>query len=358
MWRLNLQYFAGEKTEKATPKKRQEGRKKGQVVKSIDLSTAFSMLAFFLLFMAISANMGQSLLQFMSDIYTNWLNTPLNEHNIQTFSLHVFKAFGVLIAPILILALIMGIGSQLMQVGFVFSTESLQFKMERLDPIQGFKRIYSLRAIVEFIKSLLKILVIGWITFSVLWLNRSSVLQTMVKPIGESLLIIGKVVLQMGIASSLGLIVLGFLDYLYQKFDYEKNMRMSKQDIKDEYKKSEGDPLIKSKIKERQRQMAMRRMMQELPKADVVITNPTHFAVALMYDNSQMEAPKVVAKGADYLALKIREIAKQNDIVIVEKKPLARAMYKELEIGDSVPETFFKAVAEILAYVYRLKGKV
>jgi flagellar biosynthetic protein FlhB len=207
-------------------------------------------------------------------------------------------------------------------------------------------------------KSLLKIVVVGIATFTILWMNRGNLVGLVSLPLSESLGIIGRMVLQMGLTASILLLVLGGLDYAYQRFDYEKNLRMSKQDIKDEYKKSEGDPLIKSKIRERQRQMAMRRMMQEVPKADVIITNPTHFAVALRYDETKMEAPTVIAKGADYVALKIREVAKDNGVVIVEKRTLARALFYQLEIGDAVPETFFKAVAEILAFVYRLKGKV
>ena len=162
----------------------------------------------------------------------------------------------------------------------------------------------------------------------------------------------------MGLSAAFALLFLSVLDYLYQKYDHEKNIKMSKQDIKDEYKKSEGDPLIKSKIKQKQREMAMQRMMQEVPKADVVITNPTHYAIALKYDEDKMDAPYVVAKGVDFVAQKIKELAKENSIATVENRPLARALYSQTEIGDAVPEEFFKAVAEILAFVYRLKQKV
>lgn len=169
---------------------------------------------------------------------------------------------------------------------------------------------------------------------------------------------VAKLAAIMGIASAIALLIVAILDYIYEKFEYEKQLRMSKQDIKDEYKNMEGDPLIKSKIKQRQREMAMRRMMQEVPKADVVITNPTHYAVALRYDDESMDAPKVVAKGVDFVAQKIKMIAKENDIVTVENRPLARALYDQVEIGEEVPEEFFKAVAEILAYVYRIKRKI
>ncbi len=162
----------------------------------------------------------------------------------------------------------------------------------------------------------------------------------------------------MGVSAAVALIFLAVLDYLYQKFDYEKNIRMSKQDIKDEYKKTEGDPLIKSKIKQKQKEMAMRRMMQDVPKADVIITNPTHYAVALKYDENKMDAPFIIAKGVDLMALKIRQIAKEHDVMTVENRPLARALYDQVEIDQAVPEEFFKAVAEILAYVYKTKQKI
>ncbi|MMZ58200.1 Flagellar biosynthetic protein FlhB [compost metagenome] len=167
-----------------------------------------------------------------------------------------------------------------------------------------------------------------------------------------------KLTLNLGLKIGAALLVISILDYIYQKYEHEKNLKMSKQDIKEEYKKMEGDPLIKGKIRERQRRMALQRMMQEVPKADVIITNPTHFAVALKYDGSKMDAPEVVAKGQDYVALRIKEIAKEHGVVTVENKPLARALFQRTEIGDSIPGDLFQAVAEVLAYVYKLKGKI
>jgi flagellar biosynthetic protein FlhB len=245
-----------------------------------------------------------------------------------------------------------------MQVGFLFTMEPLKMKISKLDPIQGFKRIFSLRAIVELLKSILKIIIVGLVTFSVLWFQIDEILLLTDKSLGASLSSIGNLTVKMGLYASAALLFLAFLDYLYQRYDFERNIRMSKQDIKDEYKKTEGDPLIKSKIKQKQREMAMKRMMQEVPKADVVITNPTHYAVALKYEDEKMDAPVVIAKGVDYVALKIKELAKEHDVVTVENRPLARALYSQTEIGDAIPEEFFKAVAEILAYVYRLKNKI
>lgn len=355
---LDLQFFAGEKTEKATPKKRQEAREKGQVVKSSDISVAFSLLAMFFLFMFQGRAMGTNLLNLMASIFQDGLTMSFTQGDLQSFFAHLALQVAKILAPVVVTAVVIGLVVNIFQIGFLFSTESLQFKLDRINPLAGFKKIYSVRALVELLKSLLKIIFVGVVTFLVLWMHRDDLTGLVALPISASLGIIGRIVLQMGLSASILLIILSALDYAYQRFDYEKNLKMSKQDIKDEYKKSEGDPLIKSKIRERQRQMAMRRMMQEVPKADVIITNPTHFAVAIKYDEKLMEAPRVLAKGTDLIALRIREVAKEHQVVIVERRTLARALYYQLEIGDSVPETFFKAIAEILAFVYRLKGKV
>lgn len=355
---LDLQYFAGEKTEPATPHKRQEGRKKGQIFKSLDLSTAISLLALFLYFRFAGGAITGDLMETLRGVYSMRFATSLTENNVADLfnALVIFTARSL--APLFLLALVVGVAAQLVQIGFLFHPEWIVFKPERIDPIKGLKRIYSLRAIVELIKSMLKILLIGCVAFSVIWINRNPIIETAGKSIVDGARTIGIIVVDMGIASSIALIVLSLLDFAYQKYDYEKNMRMSKQDIKDEYKNIEGDPLVRQRIRDQQKQMAMRRMMQELPKADVVITNPTHFAVALRYDSKTMEAPAVAAKGADYMAFRIKEAARKYEIPIVERKPLARALYFRLEIGDALPEEFFKVVAEILAYVYKQKGKV
>lgn len=260
--------------------------------------------------------------------------------------------------PILGVGMLAGIISNYLQVGFLFSTEVIKPKLEKLDPIKGFKRIYSIRALVELLKSILKIGLIGFATFIALWMHFDEILRLPLLTAEETLHFVANMTLIMGLYAAGALMILAGLDYMYQKFDYEKNLRMSKQDIKDEYKKSEGDPLIKSKIKQRQREMAMRRMMQEVPKADVIITNPTHYAIALKYDEEKMDAPFVVAKGTDILALKIRTIAKEHDIMTVENRPLARALYDQVDIDQAVPEEYFKAIAEILAYVYKTKQKI
>ncbi|QOR68573.1 flagellar biosynthesis protein FlhB [Cytobacillus suaedae] len=355
--RLDLQFFAGEKTEKATPKKRDESRKKGQVAKSQDVNTAILLIAIFLLFLFIGSFMKDISLNFFRHSFQEYMLMDVSVATVHKIFLDLLLETVIIVGPIMVIALLAGIGANLLQVGFLFSTESIQMKLNKLDPIQGFKRIYSVRALVEMIKSILKITLIGAVTFFVIYLNIENILLLSQLTLTKSLAFLGKLTIQMGLASGFLLLLLSVLDYFYQKYDYEKNIRMSKQDIKDEYKKTEGDPLIKSKIKQKQREMAMQRMMQEVPKADVVITNPTHYAIALKYDENKMDAPYVVAKGVDFVAQKIKEIANENDIIMVENRPLARALYSQTEIGDAVPEDFFKAVAEILAYVYRLKQK-
>ncbi len=355
---LNLQYFAGEKTEKATPKKRQESRKKGQVAKSQDVSTAVILLAVFLFLMFGASYIGAVVMDLFRHSFQEYMLMDLTESSFNLITIDLLKQFAILLAPIMGIAFIAAFIGSYVQVGALFSAEPLQPKLEKIDPIKGAKRIFSMRAIVELLKSVLKISFVGAVAFAVLWMRIDEVLGLSFKSVKDSLMVISSMTVQVGIAASLALLFLSLFDYIYQKYDFEKNIRMSKQDIKDEYKNIEGDPLIKSKIKQRQREMAMRRMMQEVPEADVVVTNPTHFAIALKYDGEKMDAPVVIAKGVDFMAQKIKLIAKENNVEMVENRPLARALYDSAEVGQAVPEEFFKAVAEILAYVYRIKNKL
>lgn len=355
---LNLQFFAGEKTEKATPKKRQDSRKKGQTAKSQDVNTSIGLLAVFGFLSFYSSQFGHVVLGVFQHSFTQYLHLPLTEETVQMITNEIIIQTALLLGPILLIAFLAAIGANLLQVGFMATAEPLMPKLEKIDPIKGFKRIFSIRAIVELLKSILKIGFVGSVTFFVLWLNIDEVFMLSHKSIVSAIKILGQLTIQMGIAASLALLFLSLFDYFYQRYDFEKNIRMSKQDIKDEYKNVEGDPLIKSKMKQRQREMAMSRMMQEVPKADVIITNPTHYAIALKYDEDTSDAPIVVAKGIDFMAQKIKLVAKEHQIISVENRPLARALYDQAEIGEMIPDDFFKAVAEILAYVYRIKHKI
>lgn len=356
--KVDLQFFAGEKTEKATPKKRQESRKKGQVAKSQDVNTAIVLLAVILMLFVTGENIYNILIYILRHSFEEFMLMELTESNLQIIFLDVLKELVIVLGPIMAVTMVAGVLANFVQFGFLFSTETIQPKLEKLDPIKGFKRIFSLRAIVELLKSILKISLVGYVTFAVLWFRKDEILILAQKSVGAGLATIASLTLQMALIAAGVLLLLAILDYLYQKFDFEKNLRMSKQDIKDEYKNSEGDPLIKSKIKQRQREMAMRRMMQEVPNADVVITNPTHYAIALKYDENKQDAPFVIAKGVDHIAQKIKYVAGENEVIMVENRPLARALYDQTDIGQAIPEEFFKAVAEILAYVYKTKKKI
>lgn len=358
--KINLQLFAeGEKTEKPTPKKRKDAREKGQVVKSRELNSALLIFLCFLILGITGNNIYKTLSTFSTDILSNEVVTRniFTIHELQIFFMKVFSTLFKAIAPILITSFMVGLIVNYLQVGFLFSKDAIKIKLNRINPIEGFKRILSLKSLVELIKSLLKIFLVGYISFSYI---KKEVIINIFKLYDMSLnniiKFIWSIIYSLVIRISLILIIIGALDYLYQKWDFERNLKMTKQEIKEESKQSEGDPLIKSKIKEKQRQMAMSRMMAEVPKADVIITNPTHFAVALFYDKNKYDAPIVIAKGVDLIAQNIKRIGNEKDIPIVENKPLARSLYNSVEIGQIIPEELFQAVAEVLAYVYSLRG--
>lgn len=355
--RLDLQLFAGEKTEKATPKKRNDAREKGQVASSPEIASSLILLAAMCCFLMLGSFFQERMLVLFGDIFLHRLNMEVTDENvIQLFYRYVVQIL-VLLSPILILVIVIAFAANYAQIGWLFTLKPLQPKLSTLNPINGAKRMFNMRAVIEFLKSSLKLIVISLVVFTILWSNKQEFLKLSHMPIPEIFAFCASLAIRIGLFVSAILFALSIGDFMYNKYEHEKNLRMSKQDIKDEYKNAEGDPKIKAKIKERQRRMALMRMMQEVPKADVVITNPTHFAVALQYDGTKMEAPMVIAKGQDYLALRIREIARKHDIITMENKPLARALYERSEVGESIPGDLFQAVAEVLAYVYRLKGR-
>ncbi|MFD2704791.1 flagellar biosynthesis protein FlhB [Salibacterium lacus] len=355
---LDLQYFQQEKTEKATPKKKQETRDKGQVAKSTDINTAFILLAVFLFMFMYAPVLGTHLYDTMRTVFTEFLMWEFTENTIPEIFYELTIETGIVMAPILLIALVFGAGASILQVGFLFSPEAIKFKPSKINPLSGIKRIFSARALVEFMKSMFKITLVGLLTFTIIWLNLDSLLFLNQKDVADGFGEIAQLTGLIGVCSALLLLFLAIPDYLYQRHDHEKQIKMSKQDVKDENKKMEGDPQIKQKRKQQQMDMATQRMMQEVPEADVVITNPTHFAVVLKYEEDQMAAPKITAKGADFVAYRIRSTARAHDVVLVENKQLARSLYDQADIGDEVPEELFKAVAEVLAYVYRLKNQL
>ncbi|MFD0824950.1 flagellar biosynthesis protein FlhB [Neobacillus sp. M.A.Huq-85] len=349
--------MAGEKTEKATPHKRQEARKKGQVVKSAEVSQALTLLLSFSFFLIGGKSFIEGCFNLYRRCFEEYIHLNLSITSTQTLFNQLLLDAAKLVAPLLIVVLVAGILANFFQVGFMFNMSSIKMDFGKINPLQGAKKIFSIRSLVEMIKSILKIVITSAIVSIMIWQEKDALFTIGDKNLLDASKIIGSLTLKLGITVSTCLAVLAAADYFYQKFEYEKKLRMSKQDIKDEHKKMEGDPFIKGKRRAIQRQLSMNRMMQEVPKADVIITNPTHFAVAIRYDFTAMDAPEVIAKGQDYIALKIKEIAKQHKIMTVENKPLARALFASVEVGEQIPEELFNAVGEILAYVYYQEGR-
>ncbi|MDR9854556.1 flagellar biosynthesis protein FlhB [Paenibacillus sp. VCA1] len=357
-YRLDLQLFAGEKTEKATPKKRQDTRKKGQVAKSQELSGSVVLLASFLSLLMFGGFIKERLVGLFKDVFLNRLNSGVSIGNVMNMAMEYVIQILILMAPLFITTVVLALVANVAQVGFMLTGEMLKPKFSKLNPIKGFKNIFSVRSLVECLKSIFKVTVIGLLVYQTLSGALPKIGKLSEMNLEKTFHFAADLTMNLGLKIGAALFAMAILDYLYQRYEFEKSIRMSKQDIKDEYKKMEGDPLVKGKIRERQRRMAMQRMMQEVPKADVVITNPTHFAVALKYEGSKMEAPQIIAKGQDFVALRMKEVAKEHGVITMENKPLARALYHRAEIGDSIPADLFQAVAEVLAYVYKLKGKV
>ncbi|WP_274651531.1 flagellar biosynthesis protein FlhB [Paenibacillus humicola] len=354
---LDLQLFAQEKTERATPKKRQEARKKGQVASSQELPGAVIMVLVFLSFMMLGGYYKTRIVRLFGLIFEQRLTMEVTAGNVMALFSNLMIQCLLLLAPIFVIAVASAVIANYIQVGLLFTGEGFKINLNKINPLNGFKQIFSLRSLFDLAKSIAKLIVIGAVVYFTLWRDRATIMKLAEVPVDGMLAFIANLTIRIGLEIGVLLVVLAVVDYFYQRFQHEKSLRMSKQDIKDEYKKTEGDPLIKGKIRERQRRMALQRMMQEVPKADVVITNPTHFAVALQYDGSRMEAPVVIAKGMDYVALRIKEIAGEHGVTTMENRPLARALYDRTEIGDAIPSDLFQAVAEVLAYVYKLKRK-
>lgn len=358
LFNIELQLFTGEKTEKATPKRKKESREKGQVFQSKEINSALILLFTFLALYLLGKYIFQNLFLYTHQtfLYTVDTDAIFTVNGVYHVFLLMMGITAKLVMPILGVAFLIGLICSYMQVGFLFTTKTLMIKFDRLNPINGFKKIFSKRSLVEFLKSLLKICFVGYITFNYALNQAKHVINLLDMDIGSIIGFISRITVQVAFRAALALIFLAVLDFFYQKWEYENDLKMSKQEIKEEYKQIEGDPQIKSKIKEKQRQISMRRMMQDVPKADVIITNPTHFAVALRYDNKLEAAPIVLAKGADLIAQNIKKVGNEHEVPIVENKLLARTIYNEVEIGSYIPADLYQAVAEVLAYVYHLKN--
>lgn len=347
-----------EKTEQPTPKRRDEARKKGNVGRSQEVVSSFVLLAALGTLWLSCPWMFREMVTMLREVFQNMGTYGLIPSSVERLFWLVFRQILLMLSPVFLAVLLAGVAANLAQVGFLITGETLTPNFSRLDPIAGMKRFLSLRSLVELVKSVLKMGLIGAISLGLLYRSAGEIPPLIQAGIGDILGFIGDKSLRITFYACLAMMFLAAMDYAFQRWQHEKDLRMSHREIKDEYKQQEGDPQIKSRIRSMRMEMARRRMMAAVPHADVVITNPTHLAVALSYEAGKMPAPRLVAKGQGLIAERIREVAREHRVPVVEDKPLARTLYKTVSIGDTVPPELYKAVAEILAYVYRLRGRV
>ena len=369
MIRYNLQFFAkegmgGERTEPATQKKLNDARKEGQVAKSREISNGLGILALFLLLKLWVGHMGTQMMEVFPGIYnlmpqmvTFWHgNLPQAESSI-IFRSMLLSVLGI-VAPILLIGFAVAFLSNLVQVKWRPTFKPMKPKFSKLNPLKGVKKLFSVLSLVELAKSVAKIALIGYVCYGYLSGKWAILLNLYDLSLMQALQLTAVTVTDLGIRIAAVYMIIAAADFIYQKVKFKNDMKMSKQEVKEEFKQQEGDPAVKSKIRQKMMEVSRRRMMQQVPQADVVITNPTHYAVAIKYDPQVADAPVVIAKGEDYLAAKIKEIAKEHKIEIVENKPLARMLYANVDVGQMVPPELYQAVAEVLAFVYHLQGKV
>lgn len=352
-------FFMGstDKTEEATPKKRGEQRRKGNIAKSRELPVAMTLLAFTILiptlFSYIVDTLKASLNYFLNvNFYMN-----MNYSNLEKLIIVGLMDFFKIFLPVALPFLVLGIAANLLQVGILFTGETLKPTLSKLNPISGFKNMFSMRSIATLIKDTAIISVLGYIGYKFFKDNYIDILKLGNIYLPTLMYTVKDLIYSILSKICIAMVTIAAADFFYQRYNHKKQMRMTKQEVKDEYKNSEGDQEIKAKIKQKQRQIASQRTMQSVPKATVIVTNPTHLSIAVRYEKGKDQAPVVVAKGADYLAFKIREIAKGNDIPIIENKPLARLLYKQVEIEQEIPEDMYQAFAEILVAVYKIKNR-
>lgn len=363
----DLQFFAkdgpgGEKTEVPTAKKLNDARKEGQVAKSKEIITALMLLALFVVIKFYIGNLGQQMIECFSEFYDLFGKIISNSE----YGMRMVDATGVIslglttvlnmIVPFIALAVVIAILGNALQQKWMVTTKPLQPKLSKISPISGLKRMFNVKQLFEVGKSVAMIAVMSYVIYTTVK-DKLGVLYTFYNiSLYEALEIVGDIIVDLGIKISAVFLVIGFVDLIYQRHKFKEDMKMTKQEVKDEFKNTEGDPQVKGQIRRRMQQVSRRRMMEALPQADVVITNPTHFAVALKYEANKGQAPVVIAKGADYLAFDIKAKAKEYGIEIVENKPLARILYNNVEIGAQIPPELYQAVAEVLAFVYSLKN--
>ena len=363
----NLQWFAkdgegGEKTEPATAKKLKDARDEGKVAKSRELNSAFDLIVLFLCLKIFVSFVGEKFIDIFSYIYENMPDfVKINEGGLSVQAVAGLIA-SVTLKSLLIMLPFMKFGFvvtllvSIVQVGWKVSTKPMKPELSKLNPLNGFKRIFSKDSLFELVKSILKIVIIIYIAYTSIKYNANDLFALYDLGLNQAVALVGTLIINTGIKISIVYLVIGLADFIYQKHKFNEDMKMTKQEVKDEYKNTEGDPQIKGRQRRKMQEVSQKRMMQDVPKADVVITNPTHFAVALKYEAKVSSAPVVLAKGEDYLAQKIKEVARENKIEIVENKPLARMLYHNVDVGAEIPPELYQAVAEVLAAVYKAKN--
>ncbi len=344
-----------ERTEEPTEKRRREFREEGKVAQSKEVNTALLLSTALLLWFWYAPNFVEGLERFLAGFWDQAGYWEVSPKAVVGWLGSGLAHLGLLLSPIFILSIVIGFLSGYIQFGWLFSPKALQPDIKKLDPIQGAAKFVSKRSAMELLKSLAKVAVVGTIAYWTLSDHFEQAIGLIGQPIEQILVFIGWTAAEILLKCCIALLFIAVIDYAFVRWEMEEQMKMSRKELQDEHKETEGDPQLKQRMRSIQRDMARKRMMAEVPKADVVITNPTHYAVALCYDRQTMDAPQVTAKGANVVAQRIREIATENGVPLVENPPVARVLHG-LELGETVPESMYKAVAEILAYVYSLKG--
>lgn len=344
-----------EKTEEATPRKREESRKKGTVARSVEVPSALVLLAALGTFLFAGEWMVRSLLEVMRGAFRLSADVSLTPNSIRPLLATQVSRAALILAPLMGAVALAGVAANVGQFGFLLAGKPLIPDAGRLDPVKGMARLFSLRSLVELIKSLLKMAAVGTVTFLTIRAHLGEIPPLAGVPANALLGVMGQMALRVCFYAALALLLVAALDVSFQKWRHEKDLRMTRQEVKEEHRQQEGDPQIRARIRSVQAEMARKRMMMAVPRAEVVITNPTRLAVALAYDPERMTAPRVTAKGAGHLAARIREIARENGVPLVEQRPLARTLYRSVPLDAPIPPDLFRAVAEVLAYVYRLR---
>lgn len=346
---------SGEKTEDATPRRKEDARKEGNVAKGKEISQAFTLLTSFLLLYYLMQQMFFTMISEIRFYFTELIISSFSIDNAYHILLAAFLKAIRVISPVMVVTAGAGILVNFLQIGPLFTTKSIVPDLKKIDPIKGFKNIFSLKSLMELFKSLFKLTIIAAIAYNILVKNIEVFQKTLHQGLRQSLVVISGLISTMAFSIITAIMVLGIIDLIYQRWQHNKDLRMSKYEVKQERKEMEGDPMIRQQRKQKQKEMSMNRMMSSVPEADVVVTNPTHIAVALKYDLDEMEAPIVLAKGEGFVAQKIKDKARESKIEIIENKPLARSLNSMTEIGDQVPVELYQAVAEILARVFKEK---